>query len=219
MRLAQLNYTKGKRLTLKRLEKIVVRTETGMTMIETIDSRLKSLFGALVPNGEQQPITRPPELTTQVSTTPVTCADISKLVDLTELHAGSTDNYDLNIFISIGVLCILAIACIIALTFFLSTWQRCNRRNKVTPHEMEYRELPAEHNVVVKNKGDVPTVSGNVAIIDVLQLRQNNALTTQDECRDELGRPNNNPNSGQKISYSCPAFYTDMGSSRDELFD
>ncbi len=190
----------------------------------------KSLLGETLPFGEQELTSIAPEVTTQTSPKTAMCSgqfcfisNTGKFVDLTELYTRGTSHQDMNISISIGILCILALVCIIAITVFLSKFwhHQCYRNNRVTPHEMELAQLPAQHNTSVDHKNDVPTVCAHVKTIQVTQARLSKIVGTPSKGKREINATRSyvKTSSEQEMIMSCPGFLTDVSSSSDTLFE
>ena len=210
-------------------------------MIDAIEDNWKSLFGESMPFDEQEQTTSPSEMITQTQINQTICpgrfcsfSNLGKVVKLTELNARLTGNQDMHISISSGVLGMLAITCIIAMTVCLFKFvsHRINRKNRITPHEMELGQLPTVEEELdqlpavqkpdVDQKRDLPAVSAKVEIIEVKEAKPSKVVTTLEELRDDIGgthRPLITAISGRRISRSCPGFYTDFSSSLDTLND
>ena len=174
--------------------------------------------------------TSPHEVTAQIPTTSM-CAERfclfsnnGRFVDLTDFVNNTSHN--LSISISIGVLCILAVSCIITMILLFSKFwhRRCKRNNKVTPgemNEMELGELCTQQNTDEDEAKDVPSVCANVKTIEVIEARPSKVLDFPSQGRSDIDTTSRfyvQKCPAQKQSMSCPGFCSDTGYSTDTTF-
>ncbi len=197
-----------------------------------MEGRWKALLGETHPFGEEELTTDIPSVTTQTPNNPAMCnghfcfiSNTGKFVELSDLYTKRTSLQDMNTSISIGVLCILALVCIIVMTVFLSKcWHhQCYRNNRIAPDDVEMGQVPNEQNTYAK-KRELPTVCAHVKKIEVMEATLSKVVETmpvmgKHEITETSKTSVKKISSDQEIVMSCPGFLTDATTSTDTLID